>query len=74
LPSFEVGVKIASASLILSTALTVSKSGSPGPQPMHESFMSWIVKNVVFKLKRMLLAIEFKNKIKTELKGIIINL
>jgi len=36
--------------------------------------MSWIVKNVVFKLKRMLLAIEFKSKIKTELKGIIINL
>ena len=38
LPSFEVGVKMASALLILSTALTVSKSGSPGPQPTHESF------------------------------------
>ena len=38
LPSFEVGVKMASAFLILSTAFIVSKSGSPG-QPIHESFM-----------------------------------
>jgi hypothetical protein len=29
---------------------------------------------VLFKLKRILLATEFKNQIKTELKGIIINL
>src|ERR671910_2759661 len=53
LPSLEVGVKTASAFLILSTAFTVSKSGSPGPQPIHEIFMILVVKIVIFKVKRI---------------------
>jgi hypothetical protein len=39
LPSFEVGAKTTSAFLINLTAFTVSNSGSPGPQPTHESFI-----------------------------------
>src|SRR5918911_2192882 len=39
LPSFEVGAKTTSAFLINLTAFIVSSSGSPGPQPTHESFI-----------------------------------
>ena len=65
LPSLEVGVNMASAFLILSTAFTVSKSGSPGPHPMHESFMFSVVKNELFKVKMKLAVGSTEDKAET---------
>src|SRR5207248_7982874 len=44
LPSFAVGANMTSAFLMSFTALTVSSSGSPGPQPTQERIIYTIVK------------------------------